>query len=315
MTAWVLMLLSLSPAAKSSPVEVEQRLGRAVCRLSIDRGEVELSGELRVLVSIEGPAPIEVDLPRPLTATTDWQVNVSPPKTVSLGEGVERWQQAFRFKPYQTGRVPLKLQPIRFRTGNEVRDWELTWPPQNIGVTSSVENADLGSARPVTDIEPLPPVEPSSHHWGLAATVAIVIILVIGVALWRLGRKGAKPQPARSPRDRALAELAKIDPPAPEQLPRVADVLRQFLEEHFQLAATRQTTSEFHTTLGNANVLTESQVESVAEILTRCDLVKFAGVRPDAETCEALLRRSRLLVAEAGQAAQALPPGSGQTPR
>ena len=88
MTVLVLMLLGLLPA-KSSPVDVEQRLGRAVCRLSIDRGEVELSGELHVVISIQGPAPIEVDLPRPLTATTDWQVSASPPQTVSLGEGAE----------------------------------------------------------------------------------------------------------------------------------------------------------------------------------------------------------------------------------
>src|SRR5947207_1647528 len=107
MTELVLMLLGLSPA-KSSPVDVEQRHGRAVCRLSIDRSEVELSGELRVVISIQGPAPIEVDLPRPLTATTDWQVGTSPPQTVSLGEGVERWQQSFRFKPFQTGHVPLR---------------------------------------------------------------------------------------------------------------------------------------------------------------------------------------------------------------
>ncbi len=314
MTVLMLFLITLTPR-DTTPVESVQNLGRAVCRLRVDRSEVELSGELRVRISIEGPAPIEVDLPRPLAATNDWQVTASPPEIETLADGTERWQQSFRFKPFQTGRVPLKLQPIRYRTGNEVRDWEVTWAPQNIGVTSSVENADLGSARPVTDIEPLPPVEPAHHHWGLATTVAIVMILAIGLAIWRLRAKGANPQAARSPRQRALAELAKIEPPAPEQLPRVADVLRQFLEEHFQLAATRQTTSEFHATLRNANVLNDAQVESVADILTRCDLVKFAGVRPDAEACESLLRRARLLVAEAGQVAQALPPGSGQPTR
>src|SRR5262249_33487929 len=105
------------------------------------------------------------------------------------------------------------------------------------------------------------------------------------------------------------------DPPAPVQLPPVAYVLRQFLEEPFQLSATRQTTGEFHATLRNANVLSGDRGESVAETLTRCDLVRLAGVRPDAETCEAVLRGARALVAEAGQAAQALPPASRQTLR
>jgi hypothetical protein len=310
MAVLILLLTAITP-----PADSVQTLGRAVCRLSIDRSEIELSGELHLKVSIEGPAPVEVDLPRPLTTSNDWQVTPSPPRTEPLENGRVRWQQSFRLKPFQTGTVPLALQPIRYRTGNEVRDWEVTWPSRHVQVTSSVTSPDLGSARPVTDIESLPPVEPSSNNWWVAAIVAIVMIGLIGLLLWWRRGKRTKQQAALSPRERALAELGRLDPLAPEKLPQLADALRHFLEEQYQLAATRQTTGEFHATLRNANVLNDAQVESVAEILARCDLVKFAGVTPDAETCESLLRRARALVAEAGPVGQAGPPGSASPAR
>jgi hypothetical protein len=305
---WRVLLFAV--AALSS----EQQLGRARCRLTLDSAAVPLSGELRVTMTIEGPGPVEVEAPRPVTASGDWQARALPPKTNSLENGRERWEQTFLLKPFQTGDVPLKLEPVRYRTGNEVRDWELTWPARNIHVTSSVESADLGSARPVTDIEALPPDEPRTNRGWIVAVGAIVVIVALVWIVWIFRRKSARPQPALSARERALADLACIEA-TPEQLPRLADVLRQFLEAQYQLAATRQTTGEFNVTLRAANVLSESQIESVSKILARCDLVKFAGVSLDAKTCEDLLRRARLLIAEANPMGQMLPPGSAPSAR
>src|SRR5262245_42146248 len=104
MTVLVLLLVFVTPG-EVAPVEAVQNLGRAVCRQWIDRGDVELSGELRLRICIEGPAPIEVDLPRPLVTANDWQVTPLAPQTESLADGRERWQQTFRLKPFQTGAV------------------------------------------------------------------------------------------------------------------------------------------------------------------------------------------------------------------
>jgi hypothetical protein len=306
----VFRMLLVAVAALSS----EQQLGRARCRLTLDSAAVPLSGELRVTLTIDGPGPVEVEVPRPVTASGDWQARALPPKTNSLENGRERWEQTFLLKPFQTGDVPLKLEPVRYRTGNEVRDWQLIWPAQNIHVTSSVSSADLGSARPVTDIEPLPTVEPRSGHGWILAVGTIILIIALEWILLILLRKRVTPQPVLSARERALAELAQIEP-TPQQLARLADVLRQFLEEQYQLAATRQTTGEFAATLRAANVVSEVQIESVSEILARCDLVKFAGVQPDLATCMSLLQRARMLIEAANPTGQALPSGSAQSTR
>src|SRR5579864_7999790 len=100
----------------------EQRLGDAVCRLESDRTEVALSGELRITLSIEGPAPIEVDSPRLLSQSPDWRVRAGLPKTMSLPSGRERWEQSFQLAPYQAGNVALPFEPVRFRMQNELRD-------------------------------------------------------------------------------------------------------------------------------------------------------------------------------------------------
>src|SRR5262249_12817521 len=157
-------------------------------------------------------------------------------------------------------------------------DWPLTWPPRTIRVIASVKEPDLGLARPVTDIEPLPPVEPRSAVWWYVGGIVVLLVAAGGFARWRFTR-AAKPPAAQSPRARALAEVRQLEAAgsASEQLPRLADVLRRFLEEHFQLAATRLTTGEFRVALERANVLSAHQIDSISEILARCDLVKFAG--------------------------------------
>ncbi len=180
MTVVCHLLLMLAPAL----LVEEQRPGRAVCRLEIDSSEISLSGELRVTVSIEGPAPIEADVPRMPTLSHDWSVRTLPPKTSLLPGGRERWEQTFVFVPYQVGPVSLKLEPIRYRTGHEVLEWPLTWKPLEIRVVSVVRDLDRDAPRSVTDIETLPdlPMGAPWRYFGPCAAVAVAAALVFG---WR----------------------------------------------------------------------------------------------------------------------------------
>jgi hypothetical protein len=297
----MLAAYSLLLAAILGATTAEQRLGRAECRFTLDSSKIALSSELRLTLIIEGPAPVEVDVPQPLVNSPDWRTHADAPQSTALPNGRERWQQSFHLEPFRVGDVALALQPLRYRTGNEVRDWQLVWPSSNIAVSSSVKDVELGSARPVTDIDRLPPVERPTGNWQyLVGTTAIVLIACIVAVIWRK-RRGSEHQIRLTPAERALKSLETMEEnngPAPEQLPGLADVLRCFLEERFQFAATRQTTSEFHTTLLRSKVLAAAQVEIVADMLARCDLVKFAGAQFDHAACQRLLRNARELIAE-----------------
>ncbi len=305
----MLAAYSLLFASIFGATTAEQRLGRADCRLTLDAAKVALSGEVRLTLSIEGPAPVEVDVPHPLVNSPDWRTRADAPQSTTLADGRQRWQQSFHLEPFRVGDVALALQPLRYRTGNEVRDWQLVWPANNIEVTSSVKDVELGSARPVTDIDRLPPVDQQEHSWRYVAGTIVIVVIACTVAIVLNKRRRASHQIEQTPAERALKSLAAMEQnggPSPDQLPLLADILRRFLEEQFHLAATRQTTAEFHANLLRSTVLSAPQVEVVAELLGRCDLVKFAGAQFDAADCLVLLRQARGLVAETDRNGQAV---------
>lgn len=303
MAALLHVLLIVSPAI----LVEEQKPGRAICRLEINSPSISLSEELRLNMIIEGPAPVDVDLPQPLTRSTDWRVRALPPRTSPLPDGREHWEQQFVFEPYQVGKVGLKLEPIQFRTGNEVLEWPLTWKPLQIQVVSMVTDPDREAARPVTGIEELPPAPSRTRqwYWSLLAIPAAAALILLG---WRWRTRSSVV--STSPEERALLELQKLersDALAPEQLPQLADILRRFLESRLPLAATRQTTSEFLISLRQVEGVDEKFVEKVGEVLSLCDLVKFAGAVPDHSTCQTLLRNVRDAIAQMGQPGRTSP--------
>jgi hypothetical protein len=298
MTVVCRLLIVLMPAS----VVEEQKPGRAICRLERNEAVVSLSGELRITVSIEGPAPVEVEIPTPLTASKDWRVRTLSPKSSLLSDGRERWEQSFLLEPFQVGSVPLKLEPIHYRTGNEVLDWPLTWKPLEIKVVSVVSDPDREAPRPVTDIE----IESRPERQS-AWRYAILLIVPIGVAAAAVAgavlRRRSPPMEI-SATERALTELNRLrenDGPRPDQLPQVADALRRFLEWRFQLAATRQTTSEFVCSLRKVEEPEQAIVEKIGAILNQCDLVKFAGTDLAREACQSLLRGASDTVTQLGQ--------------
>src|SRR5438876_5084469 len=94
--------LLLIASVTATPPERRQGVP-PVCRLIVDAAQMALSAELRVTVSVEGPSPVEVEVPRPITTSPDWRVNPLPPKTTALPGGWERWEQTFRLEPFQVG--------------------------------------------------------------------------------------------------------------------------------------------------------------------------------------------------------------------
>lgn len=306
-----MLLIGVTPPPQPE-VSLTQRIGAADCTLLIERKNVSLSELLTLTLVIRGHAPVEVELPRPLTSSHDWRARAGEPITGTNPDGTQTWRQSFSFEPFQVGDVALPLQPIRFRTGNEVRDQTLTWAPQVITVTSSIAEVDLGSAKPIVGVEKLPPVaEPAPWHWYAGAAVAIgALALIVARGLRRRDSQG----PRLTARERALARIDALEA-RPEQLPMLADALREFLEEHFQLPATRQTTAEFDAALRESGVLNAPRGDAVRELLTRCDLVKFAGIYPAREACEGLRRMAKELVSGAGEVRQAGPTGSSDAVR
>ena len=144
-----------------------------------------------------------------------------------------------------------------------------------------------------------PPVNYSLVPPWMIFVASLIVLTIIGLAIW-YGRKFfRKQQLIPSPRESALTALGKteseVEKIAPYQFSiRVSDILRRYVMEQFDLPMTRQTSVEFLNAIASAANFSDAEKTLLADFLNRCDLIKFA--RYEATTAD-----SRLLLDEARQ--------------
>ncbi|HLJ91998.1 MAG TPA: hypothetical protein VKU02_02280, partial [Gemmataceae bacterium] len=138
-------LLWLLPGTIALAAELEQKQGSATLRLEAetvksDRVEIRLSDEIRLTMSMEGDAGLEVQPPEPRTTSPDWQVRREfAPERVPLPGGHVRWQERFRLSPLKPGDLSLALAPLRYRLSPDTEDWqEIAWRPIPVHVSTEI---------------------------------------------------------------------------------------------------------------------------------------------------------------------------------
>ena len=144
-----------------------------------------------------------------------------------------------------------------------------------------------------------PPVNYSLVPPWMIFVASLIVLTIIGLAIWYGRNLFRKEQSAPSPRERALAALNRIESEVEKIAPyqfsiRVSDILRRYVVEQFELPMTRQTSVEFLIAITSAAKFSEDEKTLLADFLNRCDLIKFA--RYEATTAD-----SRLLLDEARQ--------------
>ena len=144
-----------------------------------------------------------------------------------------------------------------------------------------------------------PPVNYSLVPPWMIFVGSLIVLTIIGLAIWYGRRFFRKKQVTLSPRERTLAALSEIENEVEKIAPyqfniRVSNILRRYVVEQFDLPMTRQTSVEFLNAIASAPNFGDEEKALLADFLNRCDLIKFA--RYDATTVD-----SRLLLDEARQ--------------
>jgi hypothetical protein len=290
-----LALLSLG-AAPAPLVEVRNAndpAKRVEARAELNAGEIRLSGEVKLTLTVEGPGPLGVTVPKPfLTRANVWRVREDGlPVREVLANGREKWSQTFRLSPLVPGEPKVPLGPLTVRPGNE-QDLTIEWKAEPVvRVVTNVENPAPDALRPATDIEHLPPppnVERGSSPWRFAIVPVLLALAAVGLFL------GRRKRPAGAPRDAAWAErgLAAGDLTAD----RCAAVLRQYLAYRFGVPAETRTTPELAAALRAEGRLPDGVVGEWQAFLDECDAARFSGT---AASVAGLADRARALVAAA----------------
>jgi len=243
-----------------------------------DRPSIALSESLRIVLSIEGTAPLRVAVPR-TEAVLDsgsakiWKVRPEGNARIdALPSGRERWVQTYQLDPYQPGiEVPLQFARFPVLAGTATVPTNVEWQALTIRVTTNL-TADPNAVRPITGIEELPAPQPRTESSTPSLVIGLVLALtLLGVIICcRIRRK--RPMP-RSPLELAEAELLAIersDSDAVTQSTRLANAIRAFVEAHWHIPAKTLTTSEL--------LAACSAVTPLRDLLESCDLVKFSGM-------------------------------------
>ena len=166
-------------------------------------------------------------------------------------------------------------------------------------VTVTTEPFELNIAAEAPPEEPddsyLEPVDPPGWNREKLRRILpwlggiLLVLVLIGGSLWRtLRNRRANATPPPTPyeiADRALTALLA------EKLPengeykrfyeRISGILREYLENRFDVKAPRLTTEEFLRLLTSTPELVREHRELLQQFLTACDLVKFAAQIPD----------------------------------
>ena len=297
LAAVALVLLGTS-GVRAQPVDVS-------ASATADRDAVTLSEPVRVALTLEGPAPLRVNLPEPLLtadANEVWRVRADgPPAVTPLPGGRARWRRVYRLDPWTPPELLGQQQRITFSPVT-VNDRPVAWPAVAVTVerTGGKAAPPLPEPRPVTAVEDLPPLDvvPSreSRAWVLPAVAGVLVGAALVVAVLRLRR--ARPVP---PGEWARAALASVGT-GPAAVERVAAVLRTFVERRFNLPATTLTTTELLAAAGQQGWPVE-EAEPLRALLDECDRVKFAGDAPDDDGLRRLVAAAVQWVDDVGRAA------------
>lgn len=216
-----------------------------------DHTAIRLSESLRVTLSVEGPAPLRIDLTESIPdeqSAIVWRVRpVGPARSEQLPNQRERWSREFRADPFAVGQpLTLSFAPATVRFGTDPRPHTIDWPPLEVAVTSSLTNPTPDDIRPITGIEPvaIPNVEES--EWPRVTIAAIVIGLTILGIFVLLRSRYFETSPVQ-PIDRIRAQLQQLNT-APlnsrEFADQLSQCLRQGIEDLTTVPATQRTSLE-----------------------------------------------------------------------
>jgi hypothetical protein len=142
-----------------------------------------------------------------------------------------------------------------------------------------------------------PPVDYSLIPPWVVFVAAFIGLTIIGLIVWVVVRSRRRIVPMRSPRERAVESLERIQGDVEKLQPYrfsicVSDILRRYVTEQYDLPVTRQTSVEFLNGLTGSSPFSDDERTLLEDFLNRCDLIKFARY-------EATPADSRLLLEEA----------------
>ena len=253
--------------------------------------------------------------------------DVQEPRELARRQGTVTWRQRLELTAFRPG--PNPLPPVTVRVPLETGPVEVATPEGLALEIASVlpvqpeapPSAGSTAPTPREPPEPRPPEPPRRLPLGTAfyALAAALGTALVGLLLF-LWLRPQIAEDAATPRLAPLAELEqRLDALQTELSPTAGHVdlsmaLRRYLGRRLGFAAPESTTTEIRRRLASRH-LPDAATRKALQVLTGCDLVKFAGRRdaPD-RLAEALASRVEMTRSAAREVeAHLRPPETSET--
>ena len=225
--------------------------------------------------------------------------------------GGTRWSWRGSIVSYRTGPVELPAIRIRVedRSGQRV---EAASEARSIEIASVLDDkAEEGEEQEIADLKPPASLPPDYGALVVAAGILALLLVASGLLWWLHRRYAARLAAVPAPHDPfhrvpphewVYAELQKLlERRLPEhgQVPlffaELAWIVKRYLGGRYRIDLMERTTAELPDGLAAAGA-EAGAVDVVLDLLGRCDMVKFAQVVPDSETCRAAIEQAYHIV-------------------
>jgi len=259
-------------------------------------------------LEIDAPAGVAIDAPFQEAGDQRlgrFRVVAFTRDTQRKPDGGQHHEQTYTLEPPSSGRQripPLRFEMTDARKGSAAD----TGKPQEV-LTDEVplEIVPLAGEAASAELRPFAgELDPDVGGIGWLALLGIASGLAVlgsgSVLAYRALRARRRIEQQRSAYDEAVAQLRALEDKGPPDetaadswFVALSSIVRRYLEHRYEIRAPELTTEEFLQVATARPELTAEHRALLSSFLERCDRVKFAGYRPDADESLATLKAAR----------------------
>ncbi len=299
-----------APAALEAPKDAIARTtenGPVKATVKVWPAKPQLDDPIYAQLEITAPAGIAIDAAFQETGSELGRFKVEQFDRASerTPDGGQLVRHTYTLRAQLSGKhrvPPLRFEMTDSRKGSA---GDAAKPQEVLTEEVPIDIAPVSTEAASAQLKPaLGDLDPDVGGIGVVAVLAIVFAAAIvgagGVLAYRAVRARRRIAQQRSAYDEAVAELIALEtqgPPDETSADRwfvaLSAIVRRYLEMRYEIRAPELTTEEFLNVAARAAELTAEHRVLLTSFLERCDRVKFAGYRPDADESLASLKAAR----------------------
>ncbi len=292
-------ILLLAQAALAQLQQSEQ-LGPVLAKLELTPEQPLIGDPVTLTISVLAEKDVELLMPEFGEALDRFTILDFVPKNEVLETGQTQATQQYRLQPPVSGKQsipPILIEFVDRRDGQRqapegMDAYELLTPRLDFEVQSVVpRNASYEMKPPLGELQALgmSPTQRLSWIAGLGI-LALLIAAPFVMKWWAARSKRVRRQSAYEIARSRLDRLTTGPVPQGEAIDgyfvELSQIVRQYLEDRFDLRAPELTTEEFLETVSDSGELTGEHQSLLQQFLKQADLVKFAGLQPNPSEIE-----------------------------